>query len=253
MIPIVQTSLVGTERVSVVSWEDEWDNKTVLGYQITSQTLRMKSQKQVVDNVISSIITGRLTDKQPFLWSPDQDSSSISSVGQYIKNSTSFGTVPSNLFIATFPVGTDTGVLRDLALRLNMSISCDLVSQSDFPSPCPGPSPLDQTFTNINTSTSTGFVGSLPRYRARVCAPGNISSSPWNDTAYRQDISEELWLDYQRSSSFSERISGIVDQGRNYTLHCYGNSRLGYFELPNYWNGHVSGPLLDKGPPVARI
>lgn len=42
---------------------------------------------------------------------------------------------------------------------------------------------------------------------------------------------------------------GITDGGSNYTQHCFGNSTLGYFELPGYWNGHVAGPLLNKIPP----
>ncbi|MCJ1478851.1 hypothetical protein MMC13_007535 [Lambiella insularis] len=44
-------------------------------------------------------------------------------------------------------------------------------------------------------------------------------------------------------------ILGYEDEGISYTLHCFGNSTLGYFELPSYWNGHVAGPLLDTVPP----
>ena len=250
MIPIIQTALVGTEHVSVLSTQDI-GNATMLGSQVTPQSLRVVSNESVMDNIISSTITGRLSDKQPFLWSLDQSSSSITSVGQNIVNTSSFNEIPMTQFIATFPVGTDTGVLRDLALRLNLSVSCDLVPQTDFPSQCPGGFPLDQTFTNINISTSTPF-GDLahPRYRARICAPGNVLSSPWKDTSDRQDISEEVWIDYQRTPSPAEGgVWGITDGGSNYTQHCYGNSTLGYFELPNYWNGHVIGPLLDKVPP----
>ena len=204
-----------------------------------------------MDNIISSTITGRLDDKQPFLWSLDQGRSNIISVGQNLNKSSSFNDIPNTQFIATFPVGTDTGVLRDLALRLNVSVSCDLVSQTDFPSRCPGVYPLAQTFTNINTSTSTPFGDlSHPHYRARICAPGDTLSSPWKNTADRQDITEELWLDYQRTPQPADGgVWGITDGGNNYTQHCYGKSTLGYFELPSYWNGHVAGPLLDKVPP----
>ncbi len=250
VIPIIQTSLVGTEHVSVLSHQDV-NQATQLGFQVTPQVLKALSNDSVMDNVISSTITAKLSDKQPFLWSLDQDGSSIISVGEHINKSSSFNEIPIRQFIATFPVGTDTGVLRDLALRLNLSVSCELVSQSDYPSPCPGTFPLDQMFTNINTSTSTPF-GDLahPRYRARICAPGNILSSPWKDTSDRQDISEELWIDYQRTPSPADGgVWGITDGGSNYTQYCSGKSTLGYFELPNYWNGHVIGPLLDKVPP----
>lgn len=185
VIPIIQTSIVGTEHISVLSKQDV-DQSTFLGNQITPSVLMSLSNSSVTDNIISSTITGRLDDKQPFLWSSGQGKSNIISVGQNLNKSSSFIDIPNTQFIATFPVGTDTKVLRDLALRLNVSVTRDLVPQTDFPSPCPGASPLAQTFTNINTSTSTPF-GDLghPHYRAWICAPGDTSSSPWKNTADR--------------------------------------------------------------------
>ena len=204
-----------------------------------------------MDTIIFSTITGRLDDKQPFLWSLDQGRwNIIISVGQNLNTSFSSNDIPNSQFIATFPVGTDTGVLRDLALRLNVSVSCDLVPQTDFPSQCPGAFPLAQTFTNINTSTPTPFGETdHPHYRARICAPGDTLSSPWKNTTDRQDRTEELWLDYQGSPLPVDLGGWDIEGGRKYTQHCYGKSTLGYFELPSYWNGHVAGPLLDKVPP----
>lgn len=239
---------MGTEHISVLSAQDV-TSATFLGYQVTPQSLVALYNSSIMDNVISSTLSGKLSDKQPYLWSLDQVS--LTSVDANITNSSSFNDIPKEQFIASFPVGTDTGVLRDLALRLNMSVGCTLVPQSDFPSTCPGENPLSQIFSNINISTPTPF-GDLahPRYRARVCAPGNVGYSPWKDTADRQDISEEFWLDYQRTPQPSGGgVWGITDGGSNYTQHCYGNSTLGYFELPNHWNGHVAGPLLDTVPP----
>lgn len=249
MIPIIQTSLVGTEHISVLSAHDV-NYATILGNQVTPQTLASIQNSSVMDNIISSTISGKLSDKQPYLWSFDQDGLSITSVDANISNASSFNDIPKEQFIAAFPVGTSTGVLRNLALRLNMSVSCTLVPQSDFPSTCPGANPLSDTFSNINISTSTPFGDPAhPRYRARICAPGETGASPWKDTPDRQDISEELWLDYQRTSGSAGDVEGITDEGSNYTQHCFGNSTLGYFELPGYWNGHVAGPLLDKIPP----
>ncbi len=250
MIPIIQTSLMGTEHIRVLSAQDVIF-ATFLGFQVTPQNLVSLSNTSVMDNVISSTITGKLGDKQPSLWSFDQDNFGITSVDANISNSSSFNDLPKEQFIAAFPVGTNTGVLRDLTLRLNVSVTCTLVPQSDFPSTCPGAYPLSETFSNINISTSTPF-GDLthPRYRARICASGNTGVSPRKNTADRQDISEEFWLDYQRTPQPSDGgVWGITDGGSNYTQHCYGNSTLGYFELPNYWNGNVAGPLLDKVPP----
>lgn len=250
MIPIIQTSIVGTDHISILSAQDV-TFATILGNQITPQTLASVESDSVMDNIISSTISGKLSDKQPYLWSSDQDSLRITSIDTNITKSSSFNDIPKEQFIATFPVGTDTGVLRNLALRLNMSVSCALVPQSDFPSSCPGDFPLSNTFSNINTSTSSPFGDpSHPRYRVQICAPGNKGLSPWTDTPDRQDISEELWLDYQRTPSPADGgVWGITDGGSNYTQHCFGNSTLGYFELPSYWNGHVAGPLLNKIPP----
>ncbi|KAM0796359.1 hypothetical protein BDR22DRAFT_976251 [Usnea florida] len=230
IIPIIQTSIMGTEHLTVLSTEG-LNSAPWLGYQVTPQSLIALYNSSIMDSVISSTLSGKLSDKQPYLWTLDQVS--LTSVDASIFNSSSFNDIPKEQFIASFPVGTDTGVLRNLALRLNISVGCTLVPQSDFPSTCPGDYPLSQTFSNININVSNP---NIPRYRARICAPGNVGYSPWKNTADRQDISEEFWLDYE-------------DGGSNYTQHCYGNSTLGYFELPNYWNGHVAGPLLNTVPP----
>ena len=174
VIPIIRTALIGIEHVNVFSKEDKAD-MTQLGNLVNAQSLKQLNKEWVMDNIISSTITGKLDDKQPFLWSLDRTRSSITSVFQNINESSSFNKLPMTQFIATLPVGTDTGVLRELGLRLNLSVSCDLVPQTDFPSQCLGTDPLDRTLTNINVTTSNPF-GDLDhtRYRARICAPGNV-------------------------------------------------------------------------------
>jgi len=220
----------------------------LLGSGATPQTLRELSGDSIMDSIRASTITGKLSDKQPFLWSTL--GLGLTSVDANITNSSSFNVVAKEQFIANFPVGTGTGVIPSLVLRLNMSVDCSLVPQSDFPSTCPGNFPLSQTFSNINNSNITNPFDdfSNPRYRVRICAPGDTASSPWKDTPDRQNITEEFWLDYQRTSVI-DGLGGYTGIGINYTQHCYGNSTLGYFELPNYWNGNVAGPLLDKVPP----
>lgn len=235
MVPIIQTSIVGIKHVNVLSSHDAM-NATRLGVQVTPQIVRKLLNKSIMDSIISYTITGKLSDKQPFLWSTH--GLGVTSVDANMNNSQ---------FVAQYPVGTNTGVLRNLVLRFNISVDCLLVPQSDFLSTCPGIYPLNQTYSNINSSDSSASFGDPqnPRYRIRICAPGDTKSSPWEDTADQQDITEEFWLDYQRT--MGSIIS--IDRGRNYTQHCYGNSTLGYFELPHYWNGNVAGPLLDKVPP----
>ena len=201
---------------------------------------------QIIDSVTSALVEGKLSDKQPYLWLSGVDSMNITSIATNLaQNHTAFERLPAILFTATFPVGTDTGVIRQLALRLNSSITCEIVDHSAFPSSCPGPNPFDQTYSNIgNDSGSTPLVSSAtntPKFRTRICAPGDMTASSWQGVGYRQDVFEEVWLDVQYTPA-------LDPTGSNFTQHCYGNTTLGYFELPNYWNGHTAGDLFDEYP-----
>ncbi|KAL4811710.1 hypothetical protein BDW67DRAFT_12697 [Aspergillus spinulosporus] len=72
--------------------------------------------------------------------------------------------------------------------------------------------------------------------------PDDITQSPWKATHDRQDFTEVLYLNITLSKEYSSAISNP-----NYyriPLH----TTAGYFELPNYMNGGVAGPLLDKDP-----
>lgn len=243
VIPVIQSSLVSTENISVLSREDSWSamSHPLVTSEDLGSVLVLKNSS-VMDSVISSTITARLSDKQPYLWSSDQDRLRLTSLDSDMNYSSESFKIPKGQFFATIPVGTDTGVLRYIALRLNTSVSCTTVPQSDFPSICPGASPFSQTFSNP--------CGDSDRlcYRARICVPGQTSSCPWKDTPDAQSISEELWLDYQGTKLSQDGLM-TTDGKVNYTQHCYGNSTLGHFEIPNYWNGHVTGPLLETLPP----
>ena len=256
LIPVLQGTLVSTVHIKVLSMQDLEFTSSVIGQQITPAILASISNLSVMDNIISTTINGKLTDKQPCLWFTGQSDLNINSLGASLLNTSSFDILPKELFTATFPVGTHAGVLRNLALRLNVSVDCASVAQSDFPSSCSGANPLNQMFSNINDSDPTPFGNfDRPRYRARICAPGDILTSPWQYTSDRQDVQEELWLDYQRmgqAPGAGANVWGIEDGGSNFTQHCYGNSTLGYFELPNYWNAHVAGSLQSFLPERVR-
>ena len=241
---------MSTVNINILSTEDREFTPVVIGQQITPGILAGTYNSSVMDNIISATINGRLSDKQPYLWSTSESGLNVNSLGANLNSSLSFNNLSKELFTSTVPIGTDTGVFRNLALRLNVSVSCTSVAQSDFPSSCPGANPLSQTFSNINDSNPTPFDDiANPRYRARICAPGNTVASPWQFTSDRQDVYEELWLDFQRTGQGpGAGIFGFEDGGHNYTQHCFGNSTLGYFELPSYWNGHIAGELFDKVP-----
>jgi len=249
LIPLLRGALVSTVHIKVLSQEDG-DGSVVIGPQINPGAMVQAWNSSVMDTIIFSTVNPKLIDKQPYVWSTDPKNFNFTSL--YTVNNSSVNAVyvlRKGLFTTTSPVGTDTGVLRNLALQLNVSVSCTSVAQSDFPSSCSGVNPLNLNFSNINGSESAPYGDSQnPRFRARICAPGDIGTSPWKYTSDRQDVYEELWLDFRWTADPPDHPYA----GYNYTQHCYGNSTLGCFELPNYWNGYAAGGLLDKMPPNGR-
>ena len=197
---------------------------------------------QVIPSLTSAMSDTQLSDKQPFLWVEGAGNLNLTSLSDRLENSSDFGNLSSQLFIASLPVGSDTGLLSALVLRFNSSVSCELVPPSDFPVSCQGNNPFNKSYTNINKSTPFPFGDHRdPKFQARLCAPGDILTSPWHEISDRQDITEDFYLDFQ-STDLTPRIT-------NYTLHCATQTSLGYSELPSYWNGHLAGPLLSVIPP----
>ena len=192
---------------------------------------------------MSATLDTNLGDKQPFIWLEGAGASNQTSTTDKPEYSSDLAKPTSQLFVAGWPIGTDTGMLRELATRLNSSVNCEIVPQSSFPSSCQGNNPFNKSYTNIDNTTSSPFSDAgNPKFQARFCAPGDMLASPWkSDTGDRQDITEELYLDFQ-STNFTNRI-------KNFTQHCTAQTSLGHFELPNYWNGHVASPLLSILPP----
>lgn len=188
---------MSTNHIKVLSTGDR-SNTVTIGPEISSYMLPGISDLSVMDNIISAAVNGKFSDKQPYLWSTGPSDLKVTSLDanlySSIQNPFIASKVPKNLFTATFPIGTDTGVFRSLALRLNVSVSCASVAQSEFPPSCSGANPLDQTFSNINNSNSMPFRNSSkPRYRTRICAPGDILTSPWQPISDRQDVHVSGW------------------------------------------------------------
>ena len=227
-------------HLQVSSFED---NKQPLGPRMTPGKLPQLDSLKIIPSVTSAINQNVLYDKQPFMWIEGVGIGNITDPAEVAAGEpTNLGNPTNEIFFSDFPTGTDTGVLRALALRFNSSVDCKIVPSSDFPSTCPGENPLNRTYSNVDESASEPF-GNLrePKFEARLCAPGDVNSSPWNDTGARQDITEEFRLDF--------RATNLTDRIENFTLACNSETSLGFFELPNYWNGHVLDPLLSHLPP----
>ena len=221
---------MGQAHIKALSTED-LKGTAVIGPRFNPRDLSSISNAWVMDKVISSTIAGMFHDKQPYLWSPGQKGPNVTSISAPISSGFSFGDLPKEPFAANIPFGFDTGVLRDLASRLNVSVSCTR-ADSEFPLSCSGTRPLTREYFNINVTDPNPFANrSKPRFRTRVCAPGQTVSSPWQYTADRQDIYEEFWLDFQRTGDPPDghfwNISAFAVTIGNYTQHCHGNSTLG--------------------------
>jgi hypothetical protein len=146
----------------------------------------------------------------------------------------------SDVFISSMPSGLDTGVLRYHASRLNSSVTCENIPSTSFPTTCSGSRPF---FGDVTVQQDSQDPGSA---HVRWCAPGAYDVSPWTRSRDRQDIVEEFFLDVSASTSFDRAT--FENSNPNFTTHCSASTTKGYFELPNYYNQHQPGPLLDKWP-----
>jgi hypothetical protein len=133
-------------------------------------------------------------------------------------------------FVSALRNGTTTGVLRQHAIRMNSSASCESIPRASFPASCGGARPVEAVFSN-------DFID------VRVCVPGEIGTSSWTLSRDRQDISEEVYIDVGITS---HNLPGFDMD--NFTTKCTAGSTRGYFELGNYFNGFAYGPLIEKWP-----
>ncbi|KAI1394324.1 uncharacterized protein F4822DRAFT_45154 [Hypoxylon trugodes] len=189
----------------------------------------------VLQDVLGRLVTASDTEPQPNLWPVNPDSTDwIDGYTHppyrrmFTPYSTKFGSNPDGFFVSALENGTNTGVLREHAIRLNSSVHCELISPSDVPYPCPGARPLDIHLDRLGLKLD-------------VCAPGNASQFPFTPSRNRQDITEELYIHLEAP----EDLTRLRD---NFTVHCTASTTRGYFELGNEQNKYVYGPLLDKWP-----
>ena len=214
------------------------------GFDAEPWAVELVDQRLVAEEISSSLVTVTPNIEQEYLWVNDphadheygnsyDDPRSRTSLGWY--NGGSNPKHPGSTFFATsLPNGTETGVLREHALRLSSEIHCKDITRSEFPSSCAGERPINM---EINTS---GVA-------LRVCVPGDFKKQPWSRTRNREDIEEELYLDLQLSEGFGSSTM------HSFTMHCTASSTRGYFELGNVMNNQTYGEILDKWPDPETI
>ncbi|KAJ6479128.1 hypothetical protein C8R45DRAFT_832888 [Mycena sanguinolenta] len=249
----IQSALVSFETITVLSFLDlpqnagacinlfehaqcSGEGPVVVGHDADPGTISLISHNLVVTDVANSIVAVSVFDLQPNLWADnpyaDADAeieafSDVTTRGRFFWYSP-FSNPSESYFASALPNGMVTGVLRQHAIRINSSASCASIPRTNFPATCGGARPVQAAFSNE-------FID------MRVCAPGEIGTTPWTLSRNRQDISEELYIDVVISPAATDTFS-------NFTTKCTANSTRGYFELGNYFNGFAYGPLIEDWP-----
>lgn len=242
MIPALQGYYLDTVQVNV-SIGDGVFNDLAPARELTPKGLTsVATSKDVVRATIGA--TTASSGDFSYLWTPHTNFSSRPPIYDFLGVEAS---IP--WFGSAAPITADTGVLRVYSLGMGSSVNCVPISSNDFPSKCPGSNPFSTNCSNVDP-TRSAISGNTSQSWAdpfvfRVCAPGDVSSSPWQPTLDRQQISEDLCLDYQNYSAAANAT--------NYTYRCIAESTLGYFELPYQWNGFISGDILATAPDVDDI
>lgn len=217
------------------------------GYDMEPAALAGLRQNAMMPKLVADIASVSGRDIQTYLWPDNVDGPLLNEslvsnlwlneepnwlrdLEHRIQKRNSKGT---NFFVAGVETNTTTGVMRQHAMRLNSTVECQSVARSQFPEHCEGDAPFTASF------------GRGDELSVRVCVPGTIGKCPWSLSRNRQDIEEHLYIDIVEI--WKDRSdNNTVDN--NLTIHCSAQTTRGYFELGNYRNGNINGPLLHKWP-----
>ncbi|KAK3396695.1 hypothetical protein B0T20DRAFT_395201 [Sordaria brevicollis] len=148
------------------------------------------------------------------------------------------------LFASTVVKGTNTGLFRQHAMRLNSSATCTSIDFEEFFYKCP-PSARNEHLS-LQTSRAT----------LHVCTGKNVTGTPSFFKNPEQDgrfqiknITEVAYINmtYTPLPYFDGRsvVDGTERVPHQRLLRCTGATTLGYFELGNRYNSGQHGPLVS--------
>ncbi|KAJ7366124.1 hypothetical protein DFH08DRAFT_678543 [Mycena albidolilacea] len=190
--------------------------------------------------------TGTAT-PQAQLWSRNMTCNSLLTLnlecviagGQYTFSNMSLLEDP---FFAQLPSGFSTGLIRQFAPRINSTARRESITKDEFPQGCDAlPGAFYVSYENISA------LNDFPGFTFEACMPANMSATPWRATRDRQDFSEVLYLAVNLTTAAGWEVQ--VPTGAYFTRITV-NTSAGFFELPNYMNGGIAGPLLAEDPTV---
>ncbi|KAJ5355679.1 hypothetical protein N7517_010288 [Penicillium concentricum] len=143
-----------------------------------------------------------------------------------------------NPFLAELPNDYNTGLIQQFLPRINSSTRYESISAEDYPEDC---DKRKGAFSVNYGKENHDEAGRLTAWGLEACMPANVKNTPWNNTRDRQDFTEELYLNVTIVGQLSSRSLFKIAL----------ETTAGYFELPNYMNGQVAGPLLEKCPELS--
>lgn len=211
----------------------------VVGYDPEPADMPFVQRDLVMQDVLTRLVTVSDLEPQPNLWPINPDKSDFLNGYQKPPDRRMFasyapdsGFNPEGFFVTALENGTNTGVLREHAVRLNSSVRCEPIQKVDIPSPCPGARPFEMNIERPGAGIQLS-----------VCVPGNASQFPFTPSRHRQDTVEEFYFHFEGPYN----LTGAVNR-TNTTIYCNASTSRGYFELGNELNHYVYGPLLDRWP-----
>ena len=202
--------------------------------------LKLVPQGLIIPRIIKNLATVSYQDTQTYLWHEPSDGTSPppdNSLFWYYNNGYEgvYEGEYGSYFVSAVPNGTLTGVLREHAMRLNSSVSCNTILPDAYPSTCGGSLPFDTSFSREG------------QFDMEVCVPGDQGTSLWTLSRDRQDISEDMFIKV-RIPPESDLMYQGADWVENFTVKCTANTTRGYFELGNVRNNLSTGLLLEQWP-----
>lgn len=147
---------------------------------------------------------------------------------------------PQSTWFAQPDFNTSTGPFTgQLVPRVNSSAEILNVTTGEFPSNC---AETPNWFYAYYDYTNTSYYN----VTLEICAPMNLSASPWQGNDGRQDFSEVFYVNatanlssYYWSHAYAPSFGGGL-------FKVVMNTTAGSFELPNLYNDNTPGPLINN-------
>lgn len=224
----IREGIVSTNTILVVTSRDSGairnnlrSTHSVIGYDAEPYNMATVPEDVIVQDITNSLATISRFEYPQNLWSIlEGNPPRATPLGPWSQPSRDY-------FVAALPNGTDTGVLRHRLMRFNSSWIGEEIDRSEFQMSCGG----DGFKTNF---VKAGLL------EVRLCVPGRRGTLPWSNSRNRQDISEEVLIDVVNLGLRSRNAD--LDFTRRFTM----RTTRGYFEMGNYRNNYIHGPLLER-------